>query len=254
MNETSTDMRTMTSNITYKPRDPRKAAQVSILLLWIYVGSELFYGFSSMSELVALQQLSGDTPFSMFDEVPGLTGGENMRNALSGIANFLAFMVTSFFFLKWVYLTNANAKYLVATKPMRPGWAVGWYFIPFATLWKPFRGMRETWQISANPDNWRSVSVPAKLRWWWGLWIATCIFGNGALRASIKAENVSQYRGSESLTVMSSLLGIAAALVLIRIIRQLTERQTAALGPGMAGSERSSRKSEPSFKTDTFID
>jgi hypothetical protein len=50
-----------------------------------------------------------------------------------------------------------------------PGWAVGWWFIPIANLWKPFQAVRELGSRS-DPDE-RSYVV----RGWWvvGLWWAT---------------------------------------------------------------------------------
>lgn len=64
----------------------------------------------------------------------------------------------SILFAVWLYRMNANLRQL-SSKPMEftPGWMIGWYFIPFANLFKPFQGMRELWQVShkqwdANPS------------------------------------------------------------------------------------------------------
>jgi lysylphosphatidylglycerol synthetase-like protein (DUF2156 family) len=56
-----------------------------------------------------------------------------------------------------------------------PGWVVGWWFIPFASLWMPFQAMKEVWKasdpdnIGAEPSSWagpggRPASGSA---WWW---------------------------------------------------------------------------------------
>ena len=63
-----------------------------------------------------------------------------------------------------------------------PGWAVGWYFVPFANLVKPYQGMKEAWMASHFRDNWHGEPTPALLVWWWGLWLVTNILANISFR------------------------------------------------------------------------
>lgn len=82
--------------------------------------------------------------------------------------------------LRWIYLANANAHALGA-EGMRftPGWTVGWYFVPIASLWKPYQAMKETWQASAAKTDWRAVRVPRLLPWWWACWLLSTSIGFG---------------------------------------------------------------------------
>ena len=54
-----------------------------------------------------------------------------------------------------------------------PGWVVGWYFIPIAWFWKPYQAMREIWQASVSPADWKQQVGSPLLVWWWALWILT---------------------------------------------------------------------------------
>src|SRR5688500_18010935 len=81
------------------------------------------------------------------DSAINLEDGEPMSAALLfiGIAALLRiplFIAVVVFFLIWVYRAFNN---LSALKPgnleFSPGWAVGWWFIPFANLIKPFQAM-----------------------------------------------------------------------------------------------------------------
>lgn len=60
---------------------------------------------------------------------------------------------------------------------MSPGWTVGWYFIPFANLFKPVQGMREivdgTWKQAG-----KGLTDTPSLSLWWGTWIAGSVVGN----------------------------------------------------------------------------
>ena len=55
-----------------------------------------------------------------------------------------------------------------------PGWAVGWWFIPIANLFKPFQAMRELWKAS-HGGTWRALPTWALIGWWWGVWIASSV-------------------------------------------------------------------------------
>ena len=75
----------------------------------------------------------------------------------------------------WIHRahTNIHAAQLGGLE-FTPGWAVGWFFIPIASLWKPFQAMRELWNASVGSGN--ALDEPANsLLWvWWLAWI----FGN----------------------------------------------------------------------------
>lgn len=49
---------------------------------------------------------------------------------------------------RWIYLTNANAHLLSDDMTISPAWSVGWFFVPFANLVKPYQGVKETWRAS----------------------------------------------------------------------------------------------------------
>ncbi len=69
------------------------------------------------------------------------------------------------FFLIWIYRAAANARDLrpEATE-IRPGLAVGSFFIPVAMLWMPYRSMSEIVRWS-NPNS-TGITPPIVLGWW----------------------------------------------------------------------------------------
>lgn len=52
-----------------------------------------------------------------------------------------------------------------------PGWAVGWYFVPFANLFKPLQAMKEIWLESNRAGTSYESRGSAILGWWWGLFV-----------------------------------------------------------------------------------
>ena len=74
----------------------------------------------------------------------------------------------------WIYSTNNNLRTL-SGRPMKytPIWAVVWFFVPIAFLFKPYHVMKEIWQIS-HKDELHSNSL---LGWWWFLWLTSLFAG-----------------------------------------------------------------------------
>ncbi|MSP62794.1 MAG: DUF4328 domain-containing protein [Myxococcales bacterium] len=81
---------------------------------------------------------------------PGLSAGAPsmlLRGtaALESLAAFASFIV----FLVWLHRACAGARSeLGAIMPYSPGWAVGWFFVPFANLVMPYKVMRALKQAS----------------------------------------------------------------------------------------------------------
>src|SRR5260221_38840 len=88
---------------------------------------------------------------------------------------FSVYVVAAVIFLIWLNRANKN---LAALKPQyvefTSGWAVGWWFIPFANLVKPFQVVREVW-CESDPDRGdektmlttRLHQAPTYLGFWW---------------------------------------------------------------------------------------
>lgn len=65
---------------------------------------------------------------------------------LLGLITIPIGVATVIVFLIWLYRSHKN---LYALRPtalnFSPGWAVGWWFVPFLAFYKPFQVVREVW-------------------------------------------------------------------------------------------------------------
>lgn len=85
-------------------------------------------------------------------------------------------LVTAIVWLVWQHRAQKNLEGLGATwLRFTPGWAVGWWFVPFASLVKPFQTVRELWKASGDPHGWQMRSTSPLLGWWWGLYLGAPI-------------------------------------------------------------------------------
>lgn len=89
-------------------------------------------------------------------------------------------------FLIWLHRAHKNLQSLRAQHlEFTPGWAVGWWFVPFANLVKPFQVVREVWCESdpSVPDGPSFLaaslhSAPVYMGFWWAAWILMNVVGN----------------------------------------------------------------------------
>lgn len=118
-------------------------------------------------------------------------------------------------FMMWTYRAAGNSRALGAIG-MRtsPGWAVGWYFIPILSFWKPYQAAIEIWRASNAPLSASRPETPTYLIIWW----ITSVLGNIASNIILRFETVS----AEGFAAEPFLLG--AELVLLMISLSLTIR------------------------------
>jgi hypothetical protein len=224
-----TDATTVKAGKTYKPKPPAGLARATVVSLWVYAALCIPSAIAQVWDSLALSKVDPATPMALGDATPGLDTLSELIVGLAQVLEFLALVVVGFIVLKWFYRVNLNAKVLKPSKQVSPAWSVGWFFVPFASLVMPFRGLREAWQISTDPERPNAVGVPPLLRWWWGAWLIANIAGNLSFRLASSIKTAGGQLASDVTGVIATALNLVSAVLLIRIVRELTERQVGAL-------------------------
>lgn len=168
---------------------------------------------------------------TMFGPGEPLSIGD-IAEGIGGLSLLITFLVSIILFSIFSYRTVKNIRIWdqnsISTKP---GWAIGWYFIPFANLWKPYGVMSDMWYGShtANEAQWET---PATMPIWWICWIVTNIASNVSTRMSIKAglfedyaSNVPLYKTTLGIDVFASITGIVAAWAILGVLKTITQKQ-----------------------------
>ncbi len=153
----------------------------------------------------------------------------DLGQTLLGGFYLLILVVTAVVFLRWTYLSSRNVRSLGADAlKFTPGWAVGWYFIPIANLWKPYEALKETFKAS-HPDfteNWREAPHPAIMPLWWTLWILGVFVEQERFRAALRAETIDEILASSWLTFLSDALHLPLGIVVIVLVSKLQAWQS----------------------------
>ena len=180
---------------------------------------------SGFMELELLHRVSSGgflTDFELEDAVEA----NDARQQFVGIGQIVIFILSGILILRWIHRANHNIRALGAQDmKFTPGWAIGWYFVPFANLFKPFQAMAEIWQASTDDDEWARKEHPLHLKMWWILWLASGLLSNASLRLSLRAEELNQLVAADVVTAVADLIGIALALSLLKLVREISESQ-----------------------------
>jgi heme/copper-type cytochrome/quinol oxidase subunit 2 len=209
-------------------RDPIALGNSAIIALYIWLAFDFLLAFAGAFEIRTLSALDPSTEMTMSYSPPEAETAE-MISGIVALVYLLVFIVAGFLILRWVYRVNKNAHLLSHHVTMSPGWNVGFFFIPIALLWKPFEGVRQSWQASARPEDPEAEPVPDLLRWWWGFWLASTVIGNISFRLSLRADTVSDQMVVSGLNLLSLVVDIPLAFTLAAVIRRLSAVQSASL-------------------------
>lgn len=157
--------------------------------------------------------------------------------ALNGLVSLaqLAFTVATYvFFLMWMHQAAKNVRaFNQPALTITPGWAVGWWFIPFASLWMPFVAMREIYKASdpksvgpSAQHSWMMSPVPPTFGLWWGAYLLNSFLGAGAVLASMDfTKGAPVMHGPNALTWISHVILAVAGVLIVGILRTTAKRQ-----------------------------
>ncbi|MFJ8868124.1 DUF4328 domain-containing protein [Streptomyces sp. NPDC102473] len=213
----------------HRLRSPVLLGKAAVVLLGGVIATDvlaLAAGMNVRSEFAGL----GET--GLFDPAPA--DRAEILYGMAGSLQLLAMLATAVVFIIWFHRVRINAEVFDASlQPMRPGWAIGGWFVPVANLWLPRRVAAGVWTASAqtNTDGgWRTVSM-APLDLWWTLWVVSTLFTWISSKIYDQAE-LSEVAGAVTLVMAADGLDIVAAVLAILFVRRLTRMQgeRAALG------------------------
>lgn len=208
----------------YQYRDLGGLTQILKVALLVYLGVTTINLWSSWLQIDLLERIKSGGDFTQAE-----ADANDSREAVLGVAYLLIMAITGFIFLRWTNLSKKNAYALGATDMViSPAWAVGWYFVPVAALWKPYQAVKETFQAS-NPEHsgvWQDAPTPGLLPQWWFLWIVSCILAQMSFRLSNLSESVDGFILGTWLQIGNELLDIPLSIVVFILVQTLYFWQT----------------------------
>jgi hypothetical protein len=215
-------------------RDPTSLTNWVVWLLCAEIAIAAVSFVSGIFEANLLRDIASSA-FASDSDMKAAAASSDLRQKVIGFAQFAAYGAAGIAILMWIYRANWNVRQLGA-KDMRftPGWAVGWFFVPFLNLWKPYQAMREIWMASASPANWHAQPVPLLLHVWWFLWVGSALLSQVAFRLYLKAQTIDAFISANMLTMTADAAEIITAIAAILLIRRIYLLQMAHVDPSVS--------------------
>jgi hypothetical protein len=191
---------------TYRPSSARGKVAIALLLLMgllaAATAAHFFSGFDLADRLARSALRPGEA-----------TAFDNRTQTLTQFAA-VGSIVTAIAWFVWLHRAVANARSLDVPTEATPGWSVGWWFIPFANLVKPYRIVRSLFDGVGSGGG---GIVGA----WWGCYLIAAALGEfAAFQTSPTTDAFRIYAGS---FLASDVFRVAAAILAALLVWTIDE-------------------------------
>jgi len=206
-----------------------KTTKLVICVLIVEVIVELIVITSDYSEIQLMNSvLNNELEYS--EKLSQIEINDYRVSIVSSI-EFPLLILSSILFFYWFYRAYRNLKSLGALGlTFNPKWVVGYFFIPFLCLWKPYEALKEIWKVS-DPYNtsegymWQSAKVSPVLAFWWITFILSNMTGTLLLTGSFRTETLDDWIRLDMYDIAASIVIIISDAILIYIIKKINSRQ-----------------------------
>ncbi len=190
----------------------------------------LFDAISILSDLAQISMLRQAASGVQISEQAALAN--DARQGLIALAVLGTLVVTVVVWCVWIHRADKNLPAFGARNlRFTPGWAVGWYFVPFMNLVRPYQVMQEICQAS-DPNTpvhsgteWMSAPTPPLVGFWWGAYLINGFLGNVVLRSSMGAKSPEELISSTWTGIVSQTVSIVATILAIMMVRKVNTMQ-----------------------------
>ena len=145
----------------------------------------------------------------------GALQAHDSLSVLVGIVSLVVLVASGICWVVWQY--RAAASLPVGVLRRSPGWHAGSWFIPFAGAWIPFQNISDLARGS------RAALGGGTRAAWWALWIMSGLTGGIASRLLTAAETVPSLTGALTISILSDVLSIAAAIFAWIVVARITD-------------------------------
>ncbi len=196
----------------------------------LFVGLGLVIAFDVVLLALNIERISIGNRIIAGDSYPETEA--NLSSALYTAVDYLyiiPFIVASILFIVWIHHASSNLEPLGSRlQSYSPGWAAGWFFIPFANLVMPYLVTREVWMgsdpDSPDGDSWRRAAVPAMLPAWWTLMVINMLLCVPAV-ITLLGGSATAHLYEAWIALVGNVVEIGAAALFIVLVRRVTARQ-----------------------------
>ncbi|OGO01862.1 MAG: hypothetical protein A2Y72_05660 [Chloroflexi bacterium RBG_13_53_26] len=202
----------------------RSARRLALILTILFCIVILIIIIAIVLDLVLINLLSGSYVSSRDMQL-----NEDVQAAI-GTFQFVAFIVTTVFFLIWIYRTHGNLPRLGSRNlQYSPAWAIAGFFIPFVNLVLPFLVVQEIWKASdprrIDGFSWKDTPLSLRVLFWWILFLVGVIGPLVMIIAFGGGDEVADVLNWTWARLVFDVLDIPRTILAILVVRGIVSRQ-----------------------------
>jgi hypothetical protein len=199
-----------------------RTARALVVLLIIDAAISLAFSAVTVAEIGLLRRVRDGGLVSIAE-----AEANDERVGAVGIVLLVSFLVAGIVWLVWQHRTHAALhREGVRGLAFTSGWAVGWWFIPVASLWKPFQVNREAWKASGGGDGWHTRPTWPLIGAWWAVFLLWNVLN--VVAGSVPADaDVESYIAFDYVSIAGDLTGVFAAGLAVALVRSIAARLAA---------------------------
>lgn len=155
------------------------------------------------------------------------------RQALIGFGQTALYIIAAVLFLIWIHRAHKNLTSLHATDlRFTPGWAVGWFFVPIMSLFRPYQVASEISKASdpnigapIDGTSWKNIATSPIVGWWWAFFLISNFIGQIALRTIFSGEELSDLLTSTNVYMVSDAIDVVGIIITIFMVQRISQYQ-----------------------------
>lgn len=152
-----------------------------------------------------------------------------------GVPQIVLYYFVIILFFIWIYRTHKNLPYLnVEGLRFTPGWSVGYFFVPFMSLFRPYQMMAEKWKASnpkadmSDKESWKTSSPSPIVGGWWAFFLTSIIAAQIAFQIGWRGgEQLSDLLTATYAMLVSDATDVGWILTSIFLVRRIAQFQEA---------------------------
>jgi uncharacterized protein DUF4328 len=157
-----------------------------------------------------------------------ITSGLSQRTDIRDLT-LAALVGAAVCWLAWLHRAYGNLT-LVGSKRSRfgRGQALGYWFIPFLNLVRPFQVMKDLWLRSASMndrDGYDDLPAPGRLSAWWGVSLAKGVSALAVVALAPDARIPGELIDIADVALVGKLVGLVATVLAIAVVLGIDRRQ-----------------------------
>lgn len=202
-------------------------AQWVSFLLAVVVVLDIIAVMSNYAQIQLINRVISGETITMVEA----TANDNRQAAIGGIY-FILFALTAILFCMWIHRAHRNLPSLGSSNlKYSPRWAVGGFFVPILSFWRPYQVTTEIWKASDPTTDindgtaWQSSAASSIIASWWFLFVVSAFLGNILFRMSLQAETPSEILTASWVGLITDAVDILAAILAILVVRNIDLRQ-----------------------------